>query len=513
MCDSSCSHALDRRGLLRAGAAAAAAGTLLRVDPASAVRRGKVKRYTFTGSFTDPTTPDWHYLPFKVPAGVRRIDVSYTFEPTDLGPISTNVVDIGIFDPSGKGLGNEEGFRGWSGGARREFFLTRGRATPGYLAGPLTPGRWHVILGPYLITPPGTPYEVVVELTFGDKAPRFEPSYAPQAIAGTGPAWYRGDLHTHTVHSDGSHTQKSLAAEAQAAGLDLLGSSEHNTSSATLTWGRHAPADLLVVNGEEVTTRAGHWLAMGLPPGTWIDWRYRAQDAKLERFTDRVHELGGVAIVAHPYNPVPSIKWGQNLDYAGMDAVELWNGAWTSDDRATVTAWHAALVAGSFVPGVGSSDSHNTGQKVGTPQTAYRMDTLSTAALLDAVRGGHCWIAASSAIDLTFTAAVGEGAPVSCGDRLQAAPSDTVAVRLHVTGLAAGTFGVLYGASGPLGFGLTDDSGQLLVETDVPAGAQLVRAEVGFPKSSAQTPDQGTVVDGMLALTNPIFLSDAAATP
>ena len=40
----------------------------------------------------------------------------------------------------GKGLGNAAGFRGWSGGARRHFRLSHHWATPGYLAGPITPG-------------------------------------------------------------------------------------------------------------------------------------------------------------------------------------------------------------------------------------------------------------------------------------------------------------------------------------------------------------------------------------
>lgn len=67
--------------------------------------------------------------------------VRYSFEPHDTGlGFSTNVVDIGIFDPSGRGLGDTAGFRGWSGGARRHFRITRHWATPGYLAGPLAPG-------------------------------------------------------------------------------------------------------------------------------------------------------------------------------------------------------------------------------------------------------------------------------------------------------------------------------------------------------------------------------------
>jgi hypothetical protein len=114
----------------------------------------------------DPNTPDGVHLPFTMPPGVQELDVRWDFHPQDtsLG-FSTNVVDIGIFDSSGRVLVNAAGFRGWSGGARRHFRITEHWATQGYLAGPLAPGRWHIVLGPLLITPPGTPYTVTLRLT------------------------------------------------------------------------------------------------------------------------------------------------------------------------------------------------------------------------------------------------------------------------------------------------------------------------------------------------------------
>ena len=128
MCD--CHSALDRRSLLRLGAGVVTVGALTTVEPATAAGKGKDKviRKVFRGEFTDPATADWHYLPFKVPKGVNKIHVEYDYEPTDTGiGISYNVVDIGIFDGSGHGLGDAEGFRGWSGGARREFTIKTGR--------------------------------------------------------------------------------------------------------------------------------------------------------------------------------------------------------------------------------------------------------------------------------------------------------------------------------------------------------------------------------------------------
>ena len=45
---------------------------------------------------------------------------------------------------------------------------------------------------------------------------------------------------------------------------------------------------LLVIPGEEVTTRHGHWLAVGLAPQGWVDWRYGRSDGVFPRFAAEV---------------------------------------------------------------------------------------------------------------------------------------------------------------------------------------------------------------------------------
>lgn len=495
---------LNRRALLLAGAGTFTTAALLTFEPAVA---GTATTKVFRGKFTDPDGPDWVYLPFDVPAGVNRIDVSYTYSPTHL-PVGTsiNVVDIGIFDPSGKGIGNIAGFRGWSGGARDSFTLSRSDATPGYLAGPITPGRWRIALGPYQIQGAGTPYEVTVTLTYGEAGDAFVSNPAPVAIEGTGAGWYRGDLHVHTVHSDGSQTQAEVLQYAVAAGLDFIGTSEHNTSSAQRTWGDYLVgdyADFLVIAGEEVTTRAGHWLATGLDAtrrkGTWIDWRYLPKDKKLARFTQKVRDLGGLSIAAHPYQLGGGITWEFGYGFSQMDAIEVWNGPWSglnavANDKA-VAQWHALLVKGVFKPAVGNSDTHKQSQTIGLAQTVVRAESLSADAIIAGYRGGHSWITGSSAVGLSFTATL-DDVSGECGDRVPSTKGDQVAVHLEVTATGAeldGTVATLIGPKGVLATAPAVD-GTITLDTTVPGGLAFVRAEV----------KQGST---MVALTNPIFLS------
>jgi hypothetical protein len=494
-------------GALAAGVVTASAPMIF--EPADA---GATRTRTWSGRFTGVATPDWHYVPFDVPRGVREIEVSYDYEstPTPLG-MSANVIDIGMFDPSGTELGNAAGFRGWSGGARRSFHISRSSATPGYLPGPITPGRWHVILGPVAIVPPGVDWTLTVRLHFGKDGPAFEPAPAPRSVPGTGQRWYRGDLHLHTVHSDGTRTPAEMVAAARAAGLDFFASTEHNTSSAALEWGRCVPADFLVVNGEEVTTRDGHWLAVGLPAGAWIDWRYRLTDQELARFTGQVRGLGGLAVIAHPSVPIPTTGWTFG-SWDDADAVEVWNGPWTMDDEGTLARWHAMLVAGRFLPAVGSSDSHRPDQAVGLPQTVVLADTLGTGALVKALEAGRAWIAESSDVHLSLHV-TGPSGSATCGERLAAGAADEVLVTLRVEGVP-GCVATLIGPSGVFATATADDAGAVLLEQELPAGSvPFVRAEVRRPASSADDVPVDPTTDSagttMVALTNPVFVDSA----
>ncbi len=500
--------AAGRRAVLGAGLAGASA-VLVPPSASYAVDGSSAAGLVYRGRFTGVGDPDWHYLPVEVPRGTTRIDVRYDYEKLETGAgVSFNIIDIGIFDASGKGLGDAAGFRGWSGGARDRFSITRSRATPGYLAGPIGAGTWHVVLGPFTVVPPGVEWTVTVTLHRGGaRGRRFRPRPAPRQVRGTGPGWYRGDLHTHTVHSDGRHTQASLLALAREAGLDFLASTEHNTTSAHLTWGRHVPDDFLVIPGEEVTTRAGHCVTLGQPAGAWIDWRYRPEDDQLGRFTDRVRRLGGMSVAAHPFAPTAGSTW--QYGYDDVDAVELWNGPWTLDDQTALAQWHALLVAGTFVPAVGSSDSHHDGQQVGRAQTVVHAEQLSVGAVVRGLRRGRSWLAESSTVELVLEARLG-GRTAGCGQSLDAGPTDPVDVRLEVGGVP-GCVAQVWGPAGPLAGAVTDEQGRAEVTVQVRAGvAPFVRAEVrradGAP---VVNPVEGVPALPVVALTNPVFLAPA----
>ncbi|MET8680643.1 CehA/McbA family metallohydrolase [Streptomyces sp. NPDC004647] len=508
---------MQRRDVLKLSAVAGAAGalTLGTVTFAGAAEKrdggGDEETRTVTGHL--PTgSPDFVYLPVEVPRGVREITVSYRYDKPSV-PAGTqgNACDIGIFDERGTDLGGR-GFRGWSGGFRTEFAISAEKATPGYLAGPVRSGTWHVVLGPYTVAPQGLNYDVTITLRYGDPGTTPEPVYPPQRAKGRGRAWYRGDCHLHTVHSDGQRTPAEVAAAARAAGLDFITTTEHNTTSGHGAWQGLWGEDLLVLTGEEVTTRNGHVVALGTDPGTFIDWRYRARDNAFGRFSRKIRQAGGLVVPAHPHATCVGCNW--KFGFGDADAVEVWNGPFTPDDEVTIAEWDNTLVAavrghgdsggsGRWLPAMGNSDAHREPQVVGLPQTVVLADDLSRQAILEGIRAGRSWIAGSSRIDLTFRATGGQGRHAGIGGRLQVAPEDEVTARLEVSGAPGCSVrfvtdqGQLYATPLPA-------SGSGTVEWRTTASyACYVRAEVRHPPADGGA---SGLPGAMAALTNPIFL-------
>ncbi|MGC0311781.1 putative metal-dependent phosphoesterase TrpH [Kitasatospora acidiphila] len=261
-----------------------------------------------------------------------------------------------------------------------------------------------------------------------------------------GPGWYRGDCHVHSVYSDGELTPARLVAEARAAGLHFIATTDHNSIANSDTWEAEAGGDLLVVLGAEVTTRTGHWLALGIEPGQLVDWDYRVRDGRIDQAMAGVHEVGGLCVAAHPHAPYPTGRF--MYAYQGFDAVEVWNGQWSSDrpwqadNEAALAEWGRSLAAdvetGQWRPAIGNSDAHLAGQ-LGTPQTVVFAEELSSPGVLAGIRAGRSWIAESAAVQLSFladaagrSAGVGErlvtaGEPVTVRARIQGVPSATVA--------------------------------------------------------------------------------------
>uniref|UniRef100_A0AAU2A3A4 CehA/McbA family metallohydrolase n=1 Tax=Streptomyces sp. NBC_00093 TaxID=2975649 RepID=A0AAU2A3A4_9ACTN len=510
MCEDDHGTGLGRRALFVTGAAAAltlGSVTFSDGNPAAATPGTETK--TVRGTL--PTgSPDFVYLPVEIPEGVRELKVAYSYDrPSVPAGTAGNALDIGVFDQRGTELGGK-GFRGWSGGARTEFFVRADDATPGYIPGPVKAGTWHIALGPYTVSPQGLSYEITITLTYGEPGEVVDPVYPPERAKGRGRAWYRGDCHLHSWYSDGRRTPAELAALARAAGLDFINSSEHNTQSAHAHWADEAGDDLLIMLGEEVTTRNGHVVALGIDPGTFVDWRYRARDNRFGKYARQIRRAGGLVVPAHPHATCVGCNW--KFGFNDADAVEVWNGAYSPEDEVALADWDGMLVASirdregssgsrGWIPAMGNSDAHRDPDPVGVPQTVVLADDLTREAIQEGLKAGRSYVAESKSVVLAFTASGPKGEHADIGGRLKVSKDAPVTVRLEVSGAPRCTVrlvtdqGVLFTSA------VLPVAGAGVVEWRTTAQyAAYVRAEVRHEAVLAPLPG------ALAAFTNPIFL-------
>jgi len=351
------------------------------------------------GTFKPEDERRYTHVPFQVPSGVGALHVAYDYSErihSDPRLRNGNTLDIGLFDVRGIAP-SSAGFRGWSGSHKLEFSLSKAWATPPYIPGAILPGTWHVLLGPYKVSQRGCEYEV--SITFLDDPGRAR-EVEPLEVLASRPTlqsseegWLRGDLHCHTVYSDGDSWPAEMLAEAMRWGLDFLGVTDHNQTQHQPAYARCTGTDLpIVLPGIEVTTYGGHWNAWGTD--TWWDFREPTDEATA-RAMQSAAAGGALVSVNHPKPFGPPWEY---LNAVGFHAVEVWNGGWREHNDVALAWWDSLLRAGRHVVALGGSDTHHLkraepADKLGRPTTWVHVGKRRTPeVVLAALRLGHVFI-------------------------------------------------------------------------------------------------------------------------
>ena len=411
------------------------------------------------GSLAGADHQSYREVPFTVPAGVERITIAFDYT----GKEQRSVIDLGLLGPDGA-------LRGWSGGNKRQFTISSVDATPSYMPAPIAPGKWALLLGVPNMRPQGhADYTAQVYFSRGLGAAD-EPAILRPALR-SGAAWYRGDLHAHTAHSDGSCASTGgtsvpcplyLTVQAAAARkLDFLAITEHNGVSHAHAIRELQPYfdQLLLMPGRELTTFTGHANFFGsLAPldfrigaGHQADWNGMLADAA------RLH---GLVSVNHPVRPsgerCMGCGWENNADLARVQMIEAVNGPDADSIWSGVPFWEKQLQRGLHPTAIGGSDDHRAGMgsdtHIGSPTTVVHAAELSQLAILDGLRAGHVFVDVTGSPDrLLELEADSGGAHAMMGDALAAPAGAAVRFSVHVAHAAGATVAVLLdGAAAPL---------------------------------------------------------------
>lgn len=320
---------------------------------------------TLTGRFARGEERVYRHESFFVPDGVRQLQIVIDYdERIGADPLQRNgnTLDIGLFDSRGTVAGGP-GFRGWSGSEQLTVTIDETWATPPYRPGAIDPGEWNLLLGPYKIGPNGLTWRARIWFDAGiapDLPPlvRRRPAVRGVVPRAAEPGWVRGELHCHTLFSDGDSWPEEIVYAAAELGLDFIAITDHNSAQQLLPPDDPDSVLPLLVPGIEVTTYNGHWNVWGVRGDPrapiWFDFR-DPSDAVMRAEMARAAALGGLISVNHPKPWGPEWTYG---DVGGAVAIEVWNGPWERLNVIALAAWDERLLAGERPVAVGGSDTH-----------------------------------------------------------------------------------------------------------------------------------------------------------
>ena len=227
--------------------------------------------------------------------------------------------------------------------------------------------------------------------------------------------WYKGNLHTHTLNSDGDSSPHEVATWYREHGYQFLTLSDHNylTSVDGLNALHAAREKFLLIPGEEVTDRfeakAIHINAYNL--GRDLQPRHGASVAEtIQNNVNMIRAASALPSLNHP-NFHWSVTKDDLLKVSNLGLFEVYNGHPTVNNaggggfQSLDEMWDAVLTGGKRIYGIAVDDAHHfkrIGQEFSNPGRGWiqvRAAELSAQAIAEAIDKGDFY--ASSGVVLS----------------------------------------------------------------------------------------------------------------
>lgn len=222
--------------------------------------------------------------------------------------------------------------------------------------------------------------------------------------------WYRGNLHTHTINSDGDSPPYDVMAWYKRNGYQFLAVTDHNTFTDPALFDTNQSDNFLLIGAEEVTNNMTvHVNAIGIStvvppqPGSTVT-------EILQASIDAIRAQGAIPLINHP-----NFRWAftanEMLPLKRAVLIEIASGhptvnhAGAGDIPATEQMWDQLLSAGMRVFAVAVDDAHNFRQEFtidranpGRAWVVVRAPALTRQNILAALSSGDFY--ASSGVSL-----------------------------------------------------------------------------------------------------------------
>jgi hypothetical protein len=269
-------------------------------------------------------------------------------------------------------------------------YISSSDASPGYKRGAIPPGRWNLALGIYKVTDQA---KVSITIKLKEKERR----------------WFKGDLHMHTLNSDGIYKTGEVITYARHAGLDFIALTDHNNTQQNQEIGN--PEGITVLPGMEYTNYRGHANLFFTDTTEFAENPLSNTREEMLSTLKAAEQREALVSINHPFDESCPWLWGFDVPFS---LVEVWNAFFKESDSKAIAWWRNQLKEGKHLVAIGGSDTHRIeqGRSFGTPTTYIYARSAGKEDLLEALREGRVSISAtpsSAQLDLVVADAhIGE---------------------------------------------------------------------------------------------------------
>lgn len=231
------------------------------------------------------------------------------------------------------------------------------------------------------------------------------------------PQWYRGNLHTHTINSDGDSPPYDVMAWYKRSGYQFLAITDHNTFTDPAHFDTNPNDNFLLIGAEEVTNPLTvHVNAIGVNRVVPAQKGSTATEI-LQASIDAIRTGGGIPLINHP-----NFQWAftakEMLPLRGVGLLEIASGhPLVNEDGDGVTPsaeqmWDQLLSSGMRIFGAAVDDVHNFREEFtmdranpGRGWVMVRASALTREAILAALNSGDFYASTGVALkDIRATA-------------------------------------------------------------------------------------------------------------
>lgn len=222
--------------------------------------------------------------------------------------------------------------------------------------------------------------------------------------------WYKGNLHAHTINSDGDSPPYDVMAWYKRNGYQFLAITDHNTFTDPALYDTNPNDNFLLIGAEEITNpMTVHVNAIGI--GSVIPAQNGSSPTEiLQRTIDAVREAGGIPLINHP-----NFRWAftakEMLPLKRTGLLEIASGHPQVNHEgdghiaSTEQMWDELLSSGMHIFAVAVDDVHNFRQEFamdranpGRAWVVVRAAALTKAAILAGLAAGDFY--ASTGVNL-----------------------------------------------------------------------------------------------------------------